>query len=210
MAILSFQLDQLRKEVLPKGYGQDKSLHRWVPKQRELLTDKAIQLVERNCWTHSSSFGKPKPLQPGALLPRMMHEWSRHVIGSFNALVGSFFLTFPLFMLLAWCRIWESVHVASTSSVGLPNEAPEETEPAPGQVGNRFERPSANKKRARTCLVADSEQRMVAGTTQPGNAAGSCSCSKENDDGRDEQYPEPALVTSSTLIRSSDPEQEIV
>jgi hypothetical protein len=96
--------------------------------------------------------------------------------------------------------------------VGVPNEASKETEPAQGHVGNRFERPSpANKKGPKTYLT-DIEQRMVAGATHAGYAAGSCSCSEENGDGRDEKEPEPepAIVTSGTLIRSSDPDQDIV
>eukprot|EP00978_Attheya_sp_CCMP212_P005858 scaffold13069_cov32-Attheya_sp.AAC.2 len=94
-----------------------------------------------------------------------------------------------------------------TSSVGLPNEAPEGTEPAQGHLRNRIECLSpANRKRPRICLAESTE--MAARTNRERNATGSCS-SVEKDPGRDGEDPKPSLVTSSVLI-CSDPDQEVV
>ena len=94
------------------------------------------------------------------------------------------------------------------NSVGLPNEAPGEKEPAQGHLWKRSKCPSpANSKRPRTCL-AESGQTMVAVTNQRGNPADSC-CAVEKVAGRDEEDPKPPLVTSSSVRTSSDPVEEV-
>jgi hypothetical protein len=99
---------------------------------------------------------------------------------------------------------------ASAGNVGLPNEAQEETEPAEGHVRSRFECPSpANIKRPRTCL-AESGKIMAARKNRRVAATRSCPSSVKTNDGRDEEDPQPALVTSSVRIAGSDPVQEIV
>ena len=91
--------------------------------------------------------------------------------------------------------------------MGLPKEAPEETEPVQvqGHVRKRLECLSpTNSKRPRTCL-AESGQIMSAGTNQRGNPAGSC-CSVEKDAaGRDEEDPEPPPEISSSVRVGADP-----
>jgi hypothetical protein len=91
--------------------------------------------------------------------------------------------------------------------VGLPNKAQEETEPAQAHVRNRFECPSPNIKRRRTCLAESGT--MVARTNQRGDASGSCSY-VEKDSGRDEEDSKPSPVTSSALILASYPDEEVV
>jgi hypothetical protein len=57
---------------VPKSYSQDKSLYRWVHKQRKLHTDKTIRLDRKELLDTLEFVKKPIPLQPGALLRRMM------------------------------------------------------------------------------------------------------------------------------------------
>jgi hypothetical protein len=95
----------------------------------------------------------------------------------------------------------------SNSSVGLPNEALiEEPEQAQGHNGNRFECPSRNRKRPRTC-VADSGE-MSARTNQRGKTTGSCSCVEDDVGDLDEEDASPSLVRTSAQI-GSDPGQEV-
>jgi hypothetical protein len=87
--------------------------------------------------------------------------------------------------------------------VGLPNEAQEEAERAQGHESNRFEcLPHANRKRPSGHIIA-------VWTSERGNATGSCS-SENNYDGRNEEDPQPAVVTSRTLLRNSGPDQAVV
>jgi hypothetical protein len=97
---------------------------------------------------------------------------------------------------------------AFTSSVGLPNETLEETEPGQGHVRNRVACPSPNVKRPRSCLA---ESAQIAARKNPrGGAIGSRS-PVEKDGGRDEEDSKPSLGTSvSALVVASYPDQEVV
>jgi hypothetical protein len=96
----------------------------------------------------------------------------------------------------------------STSIVGLPNKTLEEAEPA-GQshVINRVACPSPNVKRPRSCL-AESEQ--MAAMTNPRDGAIVSPSSVENDGVRDEDDSTPFLVTTSSALVASYPDQEVV
>jgi hypothetical protein len=96
---------------------------------------------------------------------------------------------------------------AFTSSVGLPNETLEETEPGQGHVRNRVACPSPNVKRPRSCL-AESAQ-IAARKTPRGGAIGSRS-PVEEDGGRHEEDSKPSLVTSISALVASYPDQEVV
>jgi hypothetical protein len=93
--------------------------------------------------------------------------------------------------------------------VGLRNVTLEETEPGQVHVRNRFAFPSPNMKRPRTCL-AESGQRMAATTNPRGDATGSYSSVEEKDGGREEEDSKPSLVTSSSALIASYPDQELV
>ena len=84
----------------------------------------------------------------------------------------------------------------STSSVCHPHDdALDETKPAEGQVRDRFECPSPNRKRPiRACLAGNG--RMGAGTNQRGKAIGSCSSVEEDGGGRVEDDSSRALIAS--------------
>jgi hypothetical protein len=113
--------------------------------------------------------------------------------------------------------VWKGVtgcparYSTSSSSVGLPNEAlieEPEQEAQAHNVRNRFECPSRNRKRPRTCLADGGE--MAARTNQNGKTTtGSCSCVEEDVGGLDEEDSNPSLVTSTARI-GSDPGQEVV
>jgi hypothetical protein len=112
--------------------------------------------------------------------------------------------------------VWKAVtgsgrYSTSSSSVGLPNEAlVEELEQTQGHhVRNRFECPSRNIKRPRTCLIADSGE-MATGTNQRGKTTGNCSCVEDDVGGLDEEDSNPSLVTTSSAQIGSDPGQEVV
>jgi hypothetical protein len=98
---------------------------------------------------------------------------------------------------------------AFASSVGLPNETLEETEPGQGHVRNRVACPSRNViKRPRSC-PAESEQ--MAPTTNPRvSAIGNRSSVEKDHGGRDDEDSKPSLVTSSSPIVASSPDQEVV
>jgi hypothetical protein len=96
---------------------------------------------------------------------------------------------------------------AFTSSVGLPNETLEETEPGQGHVRNRVACPSPNVKRPRSCL-AESAQ-IAARKTPRGGAIGSRSPVKK-DGGRHEEDSKPSLGTSISALVASYPDQEVV
>jgi hypothetical protein len=106
--------------------------------------------------------------------------------------------------------VWKAVagparySTSSSSSVGLPNEAlVEEPEQAQGHVPNRFECPSRNKKRPRTCLADSGE--MAAKTNQRGKTTGSCaSCVEDDVGGLDGEDSNPSLVTISIARIGSD------
>jgi hypothetical protein len=97
--------------------------------------------------------------------------------------------------------------------VGLPiNEVLiDEPEQAQGHVRNRFECPSRDRKRPRTCLADSGE--IAAKTNQRGKTtSGSCSSSCVEDDagGPDEEDSDPSFMTSSSARIGSDPGQETV
>jgi hypothetical protein len=91
--------------------------------------------------------------------------------------------------------------------VGLPNETLNETEPEQGHVRNRVACPSPNVKRPRSCLAGNG--RMAARTNPRGGATGKRS-SVEKDGGRDEEDSNPFLVTTSSALVASYPDQEEV
>jgi hypothetical protein len=101
---------------------------------------------------------------------------------------------------------------ASSSSVGPPAEALEETEPERGHVRNRFACPSPNRKRPRTRLAA-SEQ--MSSRTNPRDCAIGSRSSVENGAGHDEKEdskpsPKPSPVTSNSALVASYPDQKVV
>ncbi len=91
--------------------------------------------------------------------------------------------------------------------MGLPNEAPEETDQAQGHVKDGYECPSPNRKRPSASLVENVG--MGARTNQRIKATASSSPLEEDGGGRDEENSKPSLVTSGARIGSS-PDQEAV
>jgi hypothetical protein len=104
-------------------------------------------------------------------------------------------------------RHWITSRFIQDSSVGLPDETLEETEPGQGHGRHRFACPSPNIKRPRSCLA---ESQQMAATTNPrGGASGRSSV--EKDGGHDEEDSKPSLVNSSSvLVVASYPDQEVV
>ena len=88
--------------------------------------------------------------------------------------------------------------------MGIPNEAIEETEPAPlGRVRKRIECPSpANTKRRRICLAESGQIIAATRTNREGNTTSGSCCSVEIDAGHDAEELEPSLVPSRVLICS--------
>jgi hypothetical protein len=95
--------------------------------------------------------------------------------------------------------------------VRLPNEAPEDREPA--AQGHRRSLFNHGKRPIRTCLAESGQLKMAARSTKRGNATGSCRSSEEKDAGHkeEEEDPKPHMVTSSSVrIVGNDPDEEVV
>jgi hypothetical protein len=94
--------------------------------------------------------------------------------------------------------------------VGIPNEAAaEESETAPGRVGNDC--PAPNRKISSTCLAEAGQ--MAVCTNQRGNAATSGSVGSVKEDaggGLVEVDSKPLLAASTSALIGSDPDEEVV
>jgi hypothetical protein len=94
--------------------------------------------------------------------------------------------------------------------VGLPKEALDETEAAQGQIRNRFQFQSSNRKRPRTSLAECGQ--MAAMTNQRGNATDTCT-SLETDGGPNEEEdskPSPVTSSGSSAVIASNPGHQVV
>jgi hypothetical protein len=94
----------------------------------------------------------------------------------------------------------------TSSSVGLPNETLEETEPGQGHARNRYACPSPNVKRPRTCLAGSGQ--MAAAKNPRDGATGSRSSVKKDGDRDEEDDSKLSLVTYTSALLDSHPDQE--
>jgi hypothetical protein len=171
------------------GSGQDTPITRY---------DK----IKRNYWTNSGLFGMWRIICS-------MKSWSaalkrQHVD---EIVWKADTLADPSSTTDVSCRHWIISRFIQDSSVGLPNETLEETEPGQGHVTrHRFACPSPNIKRPRSCLP---ESQQMAATTNPRGGATGGRSSVEKYGGRDEEDSKPSLVNSSSvLVASYPPDQE--
>ena len=174
-------------DTTPFNYRTDTYLLQWVAKQRHFHNNNKLQHYRKE------------------LLDEIGLIWNveDHATTQFNSLSNNKLRQDPKALL-------DSEAFASRS-VGLPNEAIEETEPAQYHIRNRFEYPSlANRERLRTCL-AENAQIIAARTNERDNTTGDCS-SVEEGDGCDGENPSPFLETTScsSVQKGSDPHQEVV
>jgi hypothetical protein len=118
------------------------------------------------------------------------------------------FLTLIILFLLA--SAWNSDSEAFTNRAAPPpNDALQETKSAQGQVRNRLECQSPNRKRPRSNCLAKSGQ-MGARTNQRGKAVGAANFGSMEEDGScDENDATPSLRTRIALAGSCS-DQEVV
>jgi hypothetical protein len=107
-----------------------------------------------------------------------------------------------------WKAVTGPARYSTRSSASLPNEGLiEESEQVQGDVRNRFECPSRNRKRPRTCL-ADSGEKANSTNPRGKRTSGNCSCVEDYVGGLEEEDSNTSLVTVSART-GSDPGQEV-
>ena len=199
-------------DTVPFNYGPGTYLWQWAAKQRHFHKNNKIRHdrkellekigfvwnVEDHAPCHHAMLGTYKKQAENCLAPAMMYK-AALPLGIWDATQRNSLTNNKL----RQDRKAVLDSEAFASSVSLPSEAIEETEPAQGHARNRFECPSlANRKRLRTCLAESGQIIADRTTNERDEAKGSCSSvmSEENDS-------KLSLVASNAAKMSSDTEE---
>jgi hypothetical protein len=167
-------------------YEEDMSLGNWVRYQQRLHVNNKLRLERKGLLDEIGFVWKARTLAaPSSTTDVSCRLWF------LSPFIQVFFLTLVVFLLLT-----------------CSNETLEEAESGQGHVRHPFEYPSPNVKQPRTCL-AESGQKMAAATNPRDGAIGSRSSVEKDGAARDEEDDsKPSMVTSSSAILDSYPDQE--
>ena len=183
--------------IVPVSYEQDKPFGCWASRQRTFHSKQKMRGDRKELLDELGFVWKVDDL--AACSSTTDDDVRGLVIGSFHPLVRSFiFLTVVLLCLTC---VQESDLEAFTSSVGLPDEAREETEPAQGSVRNQFLKCPcfANRKRPRTCLAK--RRQIAVRTNERDKGTVSCNTMKKHGGHDDEEEDaSPFLITTSSVL----------